>query len=57
VTARVARPGVARAAFLGGYLAVWSGFAAGAMLASLLWFFGLAYGAAWLAPLFRRPVQ
>ena len=31
-------------------------FALGAMLASLLWFFSLAYGAAWLAPLFRRPV-
>lgn len=31
-------------------------FGLGAMLASLLWFFGLAYGAAWLAPLFRRPV-
>ncbi len=31
-------------------------FALGAMLASWCWFFGLAYGAAWLAPLFRRPV-
>jgi L-lysine exporter family protein LysE/ArgO len=31
------------------------GFAAGAMLASTVWFFGLAYGAAQLAPLFRRP--
>lgn len=31
-------------------------FAAGAMLASLLWFFGLAYGAAWLVPLFQRPI-
>ncbi len=31
-------------------------FASGAMLASLLWFFSLAYGAAWLAPLFQRPV-
>lgn len=30
-------------------------FALGAMLASCTWFFGLAYGAAWLAPLFRRP--
>jgi len=30
-------------------------FAAGAMLASLIWFFALAYGAAWLTPLFRRP--
>jgi L-lysine exporter family protein LysE/ArgO len=32
-----------------------AGFAAGAMLASTVWFFGLAYGAAQLAPLFRRP--
>ncbi len=32
---------------------VW--FAAGAMSASLVWFFGLAYGAALLVPLFRRP--
>ena len=31
-------------------------FALGAISASLTWFFGLAYGAAWLAPLFRRPV-
>ncbi len=31
------------------------GFGAGAMLASTVWFFGLAYGAAQLAPLFRRP--
>ncbi len=31
-------------------------FALGAMLASCAWFFGLAYGAAWLAPLFRRPL-
>lgn len=31
-------------------------FALGAMLASLIWFFGLAYGAAWLAPLFQRPI-
>ncbi|MCL4862671.1 MAG: LysE/ArgO family amino acid transporter [Caldilineaceae bacterium] len=30
-------------------------FAAGAMSASCVWFFGLAYGAAWLAPIFRRP--
>jgi len=30
-------------------------FAAGAMLASLLWFFALAYGAARLTPLFRKP--
>jgi len=30
-------------------------FAAGAMAASLVWFYGLAYGAARLAPLFRRP--
>ncbi len=29
-------------------------FALGAMTASLIWFFGLAYGAAWLTPLFRR---
>jgi L-lysine exporter family protein LysE/ArgO len=29
-------------------------FALGAILASATWFFGLAYGAAWLAPLFRR---
>jgi predicted metal-binding membrane protein len=33
VTAGVPRPGAARAAFLGGYLAVWSGFAAAAMVA------------------------
>jgi L-lysine exporter family protein LysE/ArgO len=31
-------------------------FVAGASSASLLWFFGLAYGAALLIPLFRRPV-
>ncbi|KAA3644588.1 MAG: amino acid transporter [Chloroflexi bacterium] len=31
-------------------------FALGAMSASFVWFFGLAYGAAWLAPLFRRPI-
>lgn len=31
-------------------------FALGAVLASFTWFFGLAYGAAWLAPLFRRPL-
>jgi L-lysine exporter family protein LysE/ArgO len=31
-------------------------FALGAMLASFTWFFSLAYGAAWLAPLFRRPL-
>jgi L-lysine exporter family protein LysE/ArgO len=31
-------------------------FALGAVLASCTWFFGLAYGAAWLAPLFRRPL-
>jgi len=30
-------------------------FAAGAGTASVLWFFGLAYGARLLAPLFRRP--
>ena len=33
---------------------VW--FALGAMTASGVWFFGLAYGAALLVPLFRRPV-
>lgn len=33
---------------------VW--FAAGAMAASTVWFFGLAYGARLLAPLFERPV-
>ncbi|HEX7644260.1 MAG TPA: LysE/ArgO family amino acid transporter [Burkholderiaceae bacterium] len=31
-------------------------FALGAMSASVLWFFGLAYGARLLAPLFARPV-
>jgi L-lysine exporter family protein LysE/ArgO len=31
-------------------------FALGAMAASFLWFFSLAYGAGWLAPLFRRPL-
>ncbi|MHB0879062.1 MAG: LysE/ArgO family amino acid transporter [Anaerolineae bacterium] len=31
------------------------GFALGAITASLLWFFGLSYGAALLAPFFRRP--
>jgi L-lysine exporter family protein LysE/ArgO len=31
-------------------------FVLGASLASLTWFFGLAYGARLLAPLFRRPV-
>jgi L-lysine exporter family protein LysE/ArgO len=30
-------------------------YAAGASLASVLWFFGLAYGARFLTPLFRRP--
>ena len=30
-------------------------FAGGAVCASILWFFGLALGAAYLAPLFRRP--
>ena len=30
-------------------------FAGGAITASLLWFFGLAYGASLLVPLFRRP--
>ncbi len=36
-------------------LAVRGWFATGAMTASMLWFFGLAYGAASLTPLFRRP--
>jgi L-lysine exporter family protein LysE/ArgO len=40
-----AHAGAARAAF-----------AAGAMLASFVWFFGLGYGAALLAPLFARPL-
>ncbi len=31
-------------------------FALGAMSASFIWFFGLAYGAAWLTPLFRKPI-
>ncbi|MEO1017034.1 MAG: LysE/ArgO family amino acid transporter [Pseudomonadota bacterium] len=31
-------------------------FAAGAMSASFLWFFGLALGAAWLAPYVARPI-
>ena len=31
-------------------------FALGAMSASFVWFFSLAYGAAWLAPFFRRPI-
>ena len=31
-------------------------FAAGAMTASTLWFFGLAYGARLLAPLFAKPI-
>ena len=31
-------------------------FAIGAIFASFTWFFGLAYGAAWLAPLFKRPI-
>jgi L-lysine exporter family protein LysE/ArgO len=31
-------------------------FALGAILASCTWFFGLTYGAGWLAPLFRRPL-
>jgi L-lysine exporter family protein LysE/ArgO len=35
-------------------LRVW--FASGAALASVLWFFGLAYGARLLAPLFAKPV-
>jgi L-lysine exporter family protein LysE/ArgO len=32
-------------------------FALGAMCASFLWFFGLAYGATQLAPLFQRPLM
>jgi L-lysine exporter family protein LysE/ArgO len=32
------------------------GFAGGAMLASLSWFFGLAYGAARLTPIFEKPL-
>ncbi len=31
-------------------------FGAGAMVASFVWFFGLGYGARWLAPWFARPV-
>ena len=31
-------------------------FAAGAMLASLVWFFALGYGAAFLIPLFKKPM-
>jgi L-lysine exporter family protein LysE/ArgO len=31
-------------------------FAFGAVSASFVWFFGLAFGAGWLAPLFRRPL-
>lgn len=30
-------------------------FSLGAMLASFVWYFGLAYGASWLTPLFQRP--
>lgn len=30
-------------------------FGAGAVIASTTWFFTLAYGSSWLAPLFRRP--
>ncbi|MFN6536202.1 MAG: LysE/ArgO family amino acid transporter [Nostoc sp. EkiNYC01] len=30
-------------------------FALGAILASFIWFFGLAYGAVWLTPFFQRP--
>ncbi len=45
---------------LGGVAAQYEGvrrafFAAGAMFASLTWFFALAYGAARLAPVFRKP--
>ncbi len=32
-------------------------FAVGAVSASLVWFFTLAYGAVWLAPLFRHPLS
>ncbi len=31
-------------------------FATGAVVASFAWFFGLGYGARWLAPLFARPL-
>jgi L-lysine exporter family protein LysE/ArgO len=31
-------------------------FAAGAMSASFLWFYGLVIGARWLAPLFKKPM-
>ncbi|MBS0272414.1 MAG: amino acid transporter [Proteobacteria bacterium] len=31
-------------------------FALGAMLASFIWFFGLGYGAAYLGPLFQKPL-
>jgi len=31
-------------------------FAAGAIAASGIWFYGLGYGAGWLAPLFRKPL-
>lgn len=31
-------------------------FGTGAILASFIWFFSLAYGAAWLSPMFQRPV-
>lgn len=30
-------------------------FGGGAMTASVIWFFGLAYGASWLTPFFQRP--
>jgi len=42
---------------LAGQYAGWdrASFVAGTDLASLLWFFGLAYGARLLAPVFRRP--
>ncbi len=32
-------------------------FALGAMLASFIWFFGLGYGASYLAPLFQKPLS
>jgi L-lysine exporter family protein LysE/ArgO len=32
-------------------------FALGAILASFVWFFGLGYGASYLAPLFKKPIS
>jgi L-lysine exporter family protein LysE/ArgO len=31
-------------------------FTGGAIVASFLWFFGMGYGARYLAPLFRKPI-